>query len=171
MLEKCYWMQNQMLNLTNTIITKKAHQILRTASILVVPYDLSKFKNNHIKVPMAHRSEYMDYGDSNGWIELNYNFRLNNIDNIYYAIKDGSVVGHIGLDSHGFIRAVYVDPDNRRRGISEKLHLDIFKANHRVISEDVDVMGLGESNLWKKLLKQMPNKIKSIKDGSFVYQF
>ncbi|MDB4330341.1 hypothetical protein N9948_01325, partial [bacterium] len=75
-----------------------------------------------------------------------------------------------GLDSDGAVTAVYVDREHRDGGIAEKLHKDVFKANPRVISGDRASMWPEEIDLWEKFLVEMPNYVRKLKDGTYVYE-
>jgi GNAT superfamily N-acetyltransferase len=146
-------------------------KLMEASSALVVPYDFNKFKNKKIEVSMEHRSEYLSYPDGEEWEDEGYNYRLGGLEDIYYAVVDNKVVGHIGLDSEAIVRAVYVSPSYRRQGISKKMHLEVFKLYPRVVSDDLSAMEKEEINLWENLLKEKPDQIKKLEDGSFLYTF
>lgn len=149
-------------------IIKKVSNLLKLSSLIITRYDESKFKKNNIKVPMEHRSEYRNY-DNQEWKEKDYNYRLI-MDDIFYSIIDDKVVGHLGLDDEGVIRAVYVSPEFRRRGISEKMHLEVFNIYSQVFSDDFDAMEKEEKELWEKMMKNMPNKIEKL-NNCYVYRY
>lgn len=159
-----------MLN-ASKIKNKVLRKLIASSAKVVLFDNYSKFKNKGIDIPMAHRSEYLDYGDSLKWEDTEYNYRLSNLEDIYYAVLNNKVVGHIGIDDDYSIRAVYVDPEYRNRGISEKMHLEIFKLYPRVMSDDSDAMEVAEKKLWEKLMKRFPDNIQKLEDGSFVHKF
>jgi len=124
-----------------------------------------------IKIPMEHRAPHEDYGDDLKWKDIEYNYRLDDpVDEIYYAFTKNEVIGHLGLDENEKIIAVYVSPNYRRKGVSTKMHEEVFSRNTSVFSDDSNAMEPDEKATWEKLMKKMPNYIEKLKDGSYVYQ-
>jgi len=111
-----------------------------------------------------------------GEIDLEHenNYRLNNLQDIKYYVKDGKVTGHLGIGEDSDtgvpqIKAVYVDPDNRRSGIALAMYKDYIENNDELISDDADAMEPEAKNLWEKLRKLYPTKIQKLKDGRYYY--
>lgn len=150
-------------------LKNKVQRVIFASKVMVKPYSPNVFQN--IEVPMEHRSHNEDYGDDKKWKDTEYNYRLSPpVEEIYYAYTMGKVVGHIGLDVDSRIVAVYVSPEYRRKGVSSKMHEEVFSRNTEVSSDDPSAMEPEEKETWEKLMKKMPNKIKKMKDGSFVYK-
>jgi ribosomal protein S18 acetylase RimI-like enzyme len=121
-------------------LLKKSY--LKLTSVVVKIFNNSNLKN--VKIPMQHRSPNEVYDDV-AWFDKEFNYRLDYpVEEIYYAytLVNGfpTVVGHLGLSSDLQIKAVYVDPSHRNKGIAEKLYLNVFKANPTVLSDDFDAM-------------------------------
>jgi len=150
-------------------IMSRVKRKLFASSVMIKPYSKDLFKN--IDVPMQHRAPHEDYGDREEWEDTDYNYRLDApVEEIYYAFTKSKVIGHIGLDGDDKIIAVYVDPQYRRKGVSLKMHEEIFKRSARVLSDDPSAMEPEEKATWEKLMKKMPDNIEKMKDGSFVYR-
>lgn len=95
------------------------------------------------KVGKQHRPA-VDVGEA----EVNY--RLDTVDDTYYAVKDGKVVGHIGLED-GKVRTVYVDPEARRGGIATSMYKKVADDYKGIESDDLDAMEPEAKKLWKKM--------------------
>lgn len=95
------------------------------------------------------------------------NYRLNNVDDIRYAVKDNEVVGHVGVDAEGSVKTVYVDPKHRRKGVAEQLYKDYAKENGSLISDDFNAMEPEAKKLWEKLKKENPDKVNITDDGRY----
>lgn len=141
---------------------------LFASKVMVKPYSSNVFEK--IEVPMEHRAPHEDYGDDDEWEDTEYNYRLDApVEEIYYAYTVSKVIGHLGLDDERIV-CVYVSPDYRRKGVSEKMHKEVFSRNERVLSDDPSAMEPEEKATWEKLMKQNPDNIEKLKDGSFVYK-
>jgi len=150
-------------------ITSMIRRKLFASNVMVKPYSPSVFEK--IEVPMEHRAPHEDYGDNQEWEDENYNYRLDApVEEIYYAFTKSKVIGHLGLDGEERITAVYVSPDYRRKGVSSKMHEEVFSRNARILSDDPSAMEPEEKATWEKLMKKMPDNIEKLKDGSFVYR-
>lgn len=117
-----------------------------------------------IKIPDAH----LPSGEVDN--EVGENHRLNTTPDINYAVKGNKVIGHLGVDDDGAVRSVYVDPNERRKGIAEGLYKNYFKNNSYLMSDDADAMEPSAKKLWAKLSKQYPNDI-SQDDGKGQFLF
>lgn len=147
----------------------KVKRVILASNVMIKPYSPSVFEN--IEVPMEHRAPHESYGDKKVWVDTEYNYRLDApVEEIYYAFTKGKVIGHIGLDGDNRMVAVYVSPEYRGKGVSTKMHEEVFRRNVEVKSDDVDAMEPEEKATWEKLMKKMPNKIKKQKDGSYIYE-
>lgn len=91
--------------------------------------------------------------------EVGVNHRLNGIDDVNYAVKDGKVIGHLGVDDRDSIKTIFVDQDHRRKGVAEQLYTDYAKKNGVLHSDDLDAMEPEAKALWKKLDKKYPGQI------------
>jgi len=150
-------------------IKTKVRRHLFASKVMVKPYSSNVFEK--IEVPMEHRAPYENYGDDENWEDTEFNYRLDApVEEIYYAYTQGKVIGHIGLDGDAKIIAVYVSPDYRRKGVSGKMHEEVFSRNTRVLSDDPNAMESEEKATWEKLMKKMPDNIEKMKDGSFIYK-
>lgn len=123
---------------------------------------------------MEHRSPNQDYDDKD-WEDEGYNYRLDYpVEDIYYAydkIGDSyQVVGHLGLDSNLQVKAVYVSPSYRRKGVAEKLYYSAFISNPLVMSDDYDSMEPEIKKLWDKMYDKMPEKIEKLDNKSYIYR-
>jgi len=111
------------------------------------------------KVPKQHIAE-ADVGKSFG-----ENHRLNTAQEVYYAVKDGKVVGHLGLDDAGSVKASYVDPEFRRQGISTKLYEGVSKDYGNFASDELTAMEPAAKKLWDKLKSKYPDRVTKTKKG------
>jgi GNAT superfamily N-acetyltransferase len=117
-----------------------------------------------VEVPMAHRADDSEDPETGGkredsdWEEDEYNYRLNNSNTIFYAIKDNVVIGHLGLDSDDSVQGVYVDPEHRGEGIAIQLYL---KAVDTLGSIESDTSSQEQSgkDIWKKLKQMKPDNV------------
>jgi len=150
-------------------IKNNVRRYLFASKVMVKPYSPNVFAK--IEVPMEHRAQHEDYGDDKEWEDTEYNYRLDApVEEIYYAYTQGKVIGHIGLDGDDKIIAVYVSPDYRRKGVSAKMHEEVFSRSARILSDDPSAMEPEEKATWEKLMKKMPDNIEKLKDGSFIYR-
>ena len=144
-------------------------RIMFAAKVMVKPYSPNVFRN--IKIPMEHRAPEENYEDDQEWKDTEYNYRLGApVEEIYYAFTGGEVIGHLGLNADTKVTALYVSPEYRRKGVATKMYEEVFSRNSEVFSDDPDAMEPEAKATWEKLMKKMPDKIKKLKDGSFVYQ-
>ncbi len=97
--------------------------------------------------------------------EAAFNHRLNGLDDVNYAVKNNQVIGHLGLDDNGSIKAAYVNPEFRRQGVAEQLYLDAAKKNGILKSDDLDAMEPEAVSLWEKLKKQYPDAVIKTRQG------
>lgn len=97
--------------------------------------------------------------------EVGVNYRLNGINDINYAVKDGKVVGHLGVDDDGAVKTVFVDPEHRRQGVAEKMYTDYVNKNGVLKSDEPMAMEPEAKVLWKKLQSKYPNEITKGPDG------
>lgn len=124
---------------------------VKTISKINLPENI-KIKDEHI--PAAEINK-----------EKEFNYRLNNIDDISYAVKNNSVIGHLGVDENNAVKAVYVDPKFRKKGVAEQLYTDYVYKNGVLKSDDINAMEPEAKNLWEKLQKKYPEEITETKDG------
>jgi len=150
-------------------ITSMVRRRMLASSVMIKPFSTSLFAK--IEVPMQHRAPHEDYGDREEWVDTDYNYRLDSpVEEIYYAFTKSKVIGHLGLNSEDKIIAVYVDPEFRKKGVSTKLHEEVFKRSVEVLSDDPSAMEPEEKATWEKLMKKLPKEIKKLKDGSYIYK-
>jgi len=97
--------------------------------------------------------------------EVGENHRLNTVDDIHYAVKNKKVIGHLGRDDEGSVKASYVDPEHRRQGVSEGLYKHVAKTTGFVKSDDLDAMEPGATGMWEKLKKKHPEAVSKTKSG------
>jgi len=50
------------------------------------------------------------------------------------------------------------------------MHEEVFSRNTEILSDDPSAMEPEEKATWEKLMKKIPDKIKKLKDGSFIYK-
>jgi len=153
-------------NFVDFVISKV--RVKLAASVTVKPYSIDIFKS--IEIPMAHRAEHEEYYVAEEWQKTQFNYRLNSATSIYYAYKNRKVIGHLGLDDDDRVRAVYIDPEFRRKGIAAKIYEAVFKRNARIFSDDAQAMEPEIINMWHKLKKKFPDNIKQNEDKSFIYE-
>lgn len=109
--------------------------------------------NHKIKIPLSHSCEYNFEGQ---WEEMEYNYRLNLCDTKYFAVKNGQVIGHIGLQDDT-VRAVYVDEGERGQGVAFSLYLAVIEDLGYLKSDDA--REVSADNIWKKLKKRFPDRV------------
>ena len=97
--------------------------------------------------------------------EVDVNYRLDGIEDIFYAVKDNKVVGHIGLDEDGAVKTVFVDPKYRRQGVAENLYEDVASKRGGLVSDDLNAMEPEAKKLWLKLKKKYPKQVTGGKNG------
>lgn len=97
--------------------------------------------------------------------EVEENHRLNAVDDIFHYVKDGKVVGHLGLDDEGSVKGVYVDEDQRRQGIAEKMYEHVADELGSVSSDDLDAMESNAKKMWEKLKDKYPDRVSGGSDG------
>ena len=112
-----------------------------------------------VKLPKQHLPS-ADVG-----VELGENHRLNTVDDIQYAVKDGKVIGHVGRDEDGAVKALWVDPEHRRKGVAESMYKRIAENDGVLKSDELDAMEPGAQQLWKKLQVQFPDSVKKTDQG------
>lgn len=108
-----------------------------------------------IKLSMDHSSE--SEVDEGSWESSEYNYRLNTCDTKIYAVEDGVVIGHLGLQDNT-VRALFVDEEHRGQGISKQLYLYAFKLLEHVFSDDAREESA--THIWESLKEEMPDKIR-----------
>lgn len=112
-----------------------------------------------VKIGKQHISE-IESG-----LESAFNYRLNNVDDVFYAVKNNKVVGHIGLDDTGSVKTVYVDPKYRKQGIAEDLYSKVANDRGFINSDELYAMEPSAINLWEKLSKKYPKLVKKTEEG------
>jgi uncharacterized protein len=112
-----------------------------------------------VEIPAQHVPS-AESGDETG-----ENHRLNTVAEIQYAVKDNKVVGHLGIDEDGSVKAVYVDESYRGKGIAEELYTNYVKTSGYLKSDDPDAMEPAAKKLWEKLRSKHPDEISKTKDG------
>jgi ribosomal protein S18 acetylase RimI-like enzyme len=112
-----------------------------------------------IKIPDAHTpSSEIDH-------EVDFNHRLNTTPSISYAVKDGKVIGHLGVDDNGAVKSIAIDPEHQRQGVAQSLYENYFKNNGSLSSDELDAMEPEAKKLWEKLKTKYPENITKTKDG------
>lgn len=97
--------------------------------------------------------------------DVQNNYRLNNLPEVNYAVKGNKVVGHLGLDDDGAVKAVYVDNGARRQGIAESLYQNKIQQGEPFQSDELVAMEPQAKKLWEKLKSQYPDQITKSKEG------
>ncbi len=106
-----------------------------------------------VNLPPQH-TRAVDLGE-----EVDFNYRLDPLEDIRYAVKDNEVVGHLGLDDSKKVKASFVDPDHRREGIAEKMYEDAALERGGISSDDFDAMEPEAKSLWEKLSEKYPESV------------
>lgn len=121
---------------------------------------------SNVKRSLAHKSE-MDV-DEGEWEESEYNYRLNLCDTVFFAVKDGEVVGHLGLMEET-IKCVYVDSAHHGEGIAYALYAEAFRI-FPVVNSD-DAREPAADHIWEQLMEKHPENItyNKVKD-QYTYQ-
>lgn len=131
-------------------VRKLATKSIPKVSGVFSKYDLPE----NIKIGKQHLPA-SDVGE-----EVGFNYRLDqNPDNIYYNVKDNKVVGHLGLDDNRSIKAVYVDPKYRRKGVAKELYKTVAEKEGGLYSDDFYAMEPEAKALWESLAKERPEEI------------
>ncbi len=98
--------------------------------------------------------------------DVGYNYRLNQTPNdITYAVKDGKVVGHLGIDDNGAVKSVNVDPEHQREGIAQGLYEARLQSGGPFSSDEPTAMEPEAKALWEKLKKTYPSQVTKSKQG------
>lgn len=101
--------------------------------------------------------------------EVEFNYRLNNLPEVRYAVKDGKVVGHLGLDDKASVKAVYVDPDHRGQGVAKQLYKDTANKLGTFSSDELSAMEPEAKAVWESLKKEHPKNVFKERHG-YVFQ-
>ena len=114
-------------------------------------------QEENVKIDIQHISENNWNFEDGPWVEKEYNYRLNICSDIYYAVVNNQVVGHVGLYDDQ-VKALFVDEQFRAHGISYQLYEYLFTVLGEVTSDDAREPS--DTHIWKTLKKKYPKQIK-----------
>ncbi len=117
-----------------------------------------------IEIPEAHVPA-VDIDDK----EVEFNYRLNNAEQIYYAVRNNKVVGHLGLDSDNTVISVHIDADYQRQGLATELYIQAVKENGDINSDDPSAMEPEAKSLWNRLAKEYPEFVTRNGEGRYSF--
>ncbi|MBK9292810.1 MAG: GNAT family N-acetyltransferase [Bacteroidetes bacterium] len=131
-------------------------------------YTLDELEKAGIEIPVEHLGEDDAEVLGKAWSEEGYNYRLNYLPEKKYFVKDGEVVGHIGLDDNGSIKASYINSDRQGRGLGTEMYETLLNEGYPVSSDELMAMEPEAKAIWEKLRAKRPDLISKTKKG---YQF
>lgn len=125
-----------------------------------------------VTVPLQHSPEHLwlNYKkpDDPEWKDKDLNYRLYKAQDIWYAVHNGQVVGHFGLNSDGYVETVFVDEEYRGKRIAENLYLEALKIMD-VIYSDPYAQEPGGRALWKRFKELYPDQVELTKNKYTFY--
>jgi hypothetical protein len=125
---------------------------------------------SHIKIPLAHSNEcnFVPTESEPEWEELEYNYRLQMCDTVFYAVENDKVVAHLGIYD-GTVKGVYVSPDCNGKGITYLLYKEAFNI-FPVLNSD-DAREPAATHIWERLMEMYPGNITyNKKTDQYTYQ-
>lgn len=127
--------------------------------------DFTDLEKQGIKPDMRHLSE--DDAEYLGipWEDTEYNYRLNYLPTKKFLVKDGKVVGHIGLDDSDTIKAAYVNAEQQGEGFGTEMYKALMNEGYPISSDDAMAMEPGAKAIWEKLHKERPDLVYKKKNG------
>ena len=143
---------------------KKIQKDKILASIPGISFVDSEDPPSDVEISMEHTPEWgmddVDGGEDGegGWYEDEYNYRLNRCSTILYAVKDKTVIAHLGLNAENEVECVYVDHDERNSGVATQLYFEAVKKYGDIFS-DPTAQETGAKSIWKRLKQLEPERV------------
>ncbi len=114
--------------------------------------NLSTAINRKIHIPLEHSSEDLwNSHHKDSWKDSEFNYRLNNCDEIFFLVHNNIVIGHLGLNDDS-VKALYIDPKYRGQKLTYQLYEYVF-LNLRFLKSD-DAREPSATKIWKNLKKK-----------------
>lgn len=105
-----------------------------------------------IYIPLEHSSQDMwNSRNKDLWIDKEFNYRLNNCDEIFYLVHNNIAIGHLGLNDDT-VKALYIDPKFRGQKLSYQIYEYVFLTLGFIKSDDARESSA--TKIWKKLQKK-----------------
>lgn len=130
--------------------------------------NLSTAISKKVFIPLEHSSEDMwNSNHKDSWKDTEFNYRLNNCDEIYFLVHNNVVIGHLGLNDDS-VKALYIDPKYRGQKLTYQLYEYVF-LNLRFLKSD-DAREPAATKIWKNLKKKY-SKLISYDQESDIYTY
>ncbi len=94
------------------------------------------------------------------WQEQDFNYRMgDSIPEKRYLVKDGQVIGHVGMDDSGSIKAAYINNELQGEGLGTEMYRQLFNNEGFVNSDELSAMEPGAKAIWEKLSKEYKGQV------------
>ena len=118
-----------------------------------------------IKRGLEHVGEYDAGFLGKKWREKGYNYRLSDDLETRFLVKDGKVVGHIGIRPDGSIKTSYINQNLQGKGLGKEMYRALLNEGIPVSSDHPDAMEPAAKAIWESLSKEFPGQINKTKTG------